>query len=187
MDTNYSESIVRNLTAKILHQKNILPEDYELIIESLQKRNDENIYLIQVLKYLNLSSDMIDLLITSYESRELFFFLQGEGEKKYSYCYNSEQKVTQSFTPMTTEEALKKNFKDTPNVKLPEGNDIGRVTEKFQFFDEKENKYFNCERAYHINSEGQVVEFLDEKITPADRLSQSLYGGILGEEFFRIN
>lgn len=126
---------------------------------------------------------MIDLLISSYECKELFFFLQKE---KIGLClYNYDTK--QSFIPMTEAEALKKNFKNDSNVNLPEGDNISNVTEKFQFYDEKENKYFNCERTYNINSSGQVVEFLGEKLTPIDQVLHGLYGGILGEEFFKNN
>lgn len=180
MDTNYSDSIVRNLIAKILHQKTIESEDYEIIIDTLQKRNDENVYLIQALKYLNLSSDIIDLLISSYESKELFFFLYENSPKLTCECNNNSK-----FKPMTQEEALKKNFKDS-NVQIPTGTELGQVIERFSFFEEKDGKFYDCERTYIINSDGDVVDFLGEKITLSKNAVhlEGLYGGILGEEFF---
>lgn len=182
MGTNCSESIIRCLIAKILSQKTITEEDYDTIVNTLQLRNDENVYLIMALKYLNLSSDLLDLLIKTYEQRELFFFLQ-DGEKK-------EEKKYPGFEKMTLEKALKLNFSNNKDIKLPEENDVGVVKERFQFFNEEDQKYYDCERVYNINYKGQVVDFLAEKITEsADKAfhnKDDLYSGILGEDFFYI-
>lgn len=181
-------SIIKNLIAKILYQKDILPEDYETIIDSLSKRNDENIYLIYALKYLNLSSDIIDLLIVSYETKELFYFLSEKSSEKH-LCENKFN--SSDFIPMTKEEALKKNFLNINNsIKIPPSGKQGEVIEKFSFYDTNTNKFFDCERKYKIDSSGQVVDFIYEKVTPQEINGidkRKLYAGILGEEFFSEN
>lgn len=181
MDSNCSNSIVKGLIAKILCQKEIFDEDYEIIIDTLQKRNNDNVYLIQALKYLNISSDIIDLLIASYEYRELFHFLY-EKDKVQNNCSLNNKNC---FVPMTTEEALRKNFADVPNIKLPPTSEFGPLTERFSFYDEETQQYMDCERSYLIDCDGNVVEFHGEKISPSKSpKSNTLYSGILGEEFF---
>lgn len=189
MDTNYSDSIVRGLIAKILYQKEILDEDYEIIIDTLQRQNDDNIYLIQALKYLNISSEIIDLLITSYECKELFYFLYNQNKTQdkvhpvEDICLPEENK--RCFVPITMEEALKKNFANNPNIKLPPTSEFGPLTERFSFFDEETQRYMDCERSYLIDCDGNVVEFHGEKISPSKRFyTDTLYSGVLGEDFF---
>ena len=186
MDSNCSNSIVKNLIAKILCQKDILPEDYKIIIDTLSRRNNENVYLIYTLKYLGISSDIIDLLITSYETKELFYFLSEE--KNDSWCCNDDE-APKNFTPMTEEEALKKSFADERGtIEFPAPGEIGQVTERFSFYDDELGKYFDCERIYRIDSTGQVVGFVSEEVTPQNGNGvnrKQLYAGILGQEFFK--
>lgn len=186
MDSNCSNSIVKNLIAKILCQKDILPEDYKIIIDTLSRRNNENVYLIYTLKYLGISSDIIDLLITSYETKELFYFLS---EEKNDSCCCNDDEAPKNFTPMTEEEALKKSFADERGtIEFPAPGEIGQVTERFSFYDDKLGKYFDCERIYQIDSTGQVVGFVSEEVIPQNGNGvnrKQLYAGILGQEFFK--
>ena len=161
-------------------------------------------YLIQALKYLDLSSDMIDLLIKSYECKELFYFLYDEENDSIQaqnniYCKPQGQKAEgrcnrfEAFVPLTQEEARKKSFKDNDKVDLPAKGDYGEVTERFQFTQlnkKGKNIMYQCERIYLIDHYGQVVELISENIYPlqeADSEFSGLYTGILGEQFFHNN
>lgn len=168
MDAKNLGFTVKPIVSRILAEKTIDKSIYDEVVYILQNRVPGIDNVIYVLRYLDLNSDYLDLLIKNYEQEKLSNFLNPNNPNLY-----------QDFP-------IKEAFTEKDKHLFPPEGTCGPITERFRFFDKTTEQNYEIIRNYLIDCNGVVQEFLHEDIIEV--LDDPMgFSGILGEEFFSSN